>query len=180
MYYTLILKPDISLRRKITYIKKKISKKYGYTGSLSNKGVHATLVYLKNYNKLCIDKIYKICNETESFNIKLSGMDYFERIKNDKKYYIIYLKIVSSKDFIKFHNNLTNELKDNIYDSPEFIPHFTIARKNIYEKEFHEIIDEYRNFDLNLNLKIDYIYLGKRSDMFKRWNFKKIYFNNKS
>ncbi len=177
MYYTVIIKPDKNIRNKITYIKKKLEKKYGYTGTLSNKGVHITLLYLKNYNRLCIDKIIKVCNETDKISMKIGNINYFEKIKNDKKYYIIYINIIPSNEFIMFHNKLSLELSDNVFLNDKFIPHFSIVRKNVDENKLYNIMNDLKDFSINKEVEINHILIGKRSDMYKRWNFKRIYFN---
>ncbi len=177
MYYTVIIKPDINIRNKITYIKNKLEKKYGYTGTLSNKGVHITLLYLKNYNKLCVDKIIKVCNETKELTMKIDSINYFERIKNDKKYYIVYINVIPSEELKIFHDKLSLELKENVFINDKFIPHFSLVRKNVDDNRLNDIINDLKDFNIDKDVIINHILIGKRSDMDKRWNFKRIYFN---
>ncbi len=177
MYYTVIIKPDKNIRDKITYMKKKLENKYGYTGTLSNKGVHITLLYLKNYNKLCIDKIIKVCNETKELTVKIGNIDYFEKTKNDKKYYIVYINVIPSKELIIFHKKLNIALGKNAFINDEFVPHFSLVRKNVDGNRLNNIMNDLKNFNIDKEVKINHILIGRRSDMNKRWNFKRVYFN---
>ncbi|WP_175266743.1 2'-5' RNA ligase family protein [Acidiplasma cupricumulans] len=89
MYYTLIVKPGLKTRRRVTLLKKRISNEYGYIGTLSNKGVHITLAYLKDYRHLDMDKVYNVCKNIKAFNIGFDGLDYFQREKNGRILYCL-------------------------------------------------------------------------------------------
>ncbi|WP_287954939.1 2'-5' RNA ligase family protein [Acidiplasma sp.] len=179
MYYTLIVKPGLKTRRRVTSLKKRISNEYGYIGTLSNKGVHITLAYLKDYRHLDMDKVYNVCKNIKAFNIGFDGLDYFQREKNGRIFYIVYLKVIYSYEFRRLHDLINNALKDNVINSSEFVPHLSIARKNIHDDELNKILQKYKNFKLDYEEKIDHILIGRRSSMEKRWNFKRVYFNDK-
>ncbi|WP_337860002.1 2'-5' RNA ligase family protein [Ferroplasma sp.] len=176
MQYTLILKPDLKTRRKITYKKKKLQNLYGYTGSLSNKGVHITMVYFKNSQFLDIAPVKRLCKDTMPFSFKISGIDYFERIKKDKKSYIVFYKVILSIQMEKFHKSLINAMDGNSTDSGKFVPHITLIRKNVNDDNIDNILNMARNSKIDNEFLCRYLILGKRSSENSRWHFEHLDF----
>ncbi|WP_175266744.1 2'-5' RNA ligase family protein [Acidiplasma cupricumulans] len=101
------------------------------------------------------------------------------RGKKTAEFYIVYLKVIYPYEFRRLHDLINNALKDNVINSSEFVPHLSIARKNIHDDELNKILEKYKNFKLDYEEKIDHILIGRRSSMEKRWNFKRVYFNDK-
>ncbi len=177
MQYTLILKPPEKIRKRITRIKKNLEARYGYTGSLSCKGVHITMVYLKNPQFLDISSIKRICDNVSPFYFTIDGTDYFEREKNGKKSYIIYLKVTPSLEMMQFHSILMNVLRSNSLDTDKFIPHLTLIRKNVDEQRLNEINKIISNLYIPGRFEAKYLILGKRKKQNTHWYFEHLNFS---
>jgi 2'-5' RNA ligase len=176
MQYTLILKPSEKTRRKITRIKKRLETKYGYTGSLSSKGVHITMAYLKNPWVIDISSIERLCIGTLPFTFTIGGPDYFEKIKNGIKSYIVYYRVIPSREMEEFHEKLVKSLGNNSMDAGKFVPHITLIRKNVDDKKLDEILSWTKNIKIDCQFMSNYLIVGKRLSQNGRWNFDHIYF----
>jgi 2'-5' RNA ligase len=177
MQYTIIIKPDLRIRNKITYVKKKLEHVYGYTGSLSHKGVHITMVYFRNSQFLDLEPVKRICEATYPFSYKINGIDYFEKIKRDKKTYIVFYKVIPSFEMKKFHERLIEAMGDNSTDTGTFVPHITLIRKNVYEDNLADILNMVKKYYMDTRLSCEYLILGKRSSQISRWHFEHLDFH---
>jgi len=177
MQYTLILKPSLRTRREITTMKKRLEKIYGYTGSLSNKGVHITMAYLRNSQFLDIEPIKILCGTTTPFTFEIGNIGYFEKIKKEKISYIIFLNVIPSRAMEEFHAKLLKALGDNTTESGKFIPHITLIRKNVNSENIKQILAIVDNFKIDCKFDANYLILGKRSSETSRWHFEHIDFH---
>ncbi len=177
MQYTLILKPCLKTRRKITATKKRLEKLYGYTGSLSNKGVHITMAYLKNSQFLYADSIKTLCESTSPFTFEIGNVDYFEKIKKGKTSYIVFLNVIPSREMCEFHARLLEALGNNTTETGKFIPHITLMRKNVTGHNLPEILEFSENLKINCKFLAGHLILGKRRSENSRWHFEHIEFH---
>jgi 2'-5' RNA ligase len=177
MQYTLILKPSLGARRKITTMKKRLEKIYGYTGSLSNKGVHITMSYLRNSQFLDIEPIKILCESTSPFSFEIGDTGYFEKIKKEKISYIVFLNVLPSKRMEEFHSKLLKALGDNTTEAGKFIPHITLIRKNVNDENIKNILAAVSNLKIECTFEANYLILGKRSSETSRWHFEHINFH---
>ncbi|NOL59959.1 2'-5' RNA ligase family protein [Ferroplasma acidiphilum] len=177
MQYTLILKPSLSARRKITAKKKRLEKLYGYTGSLSNKGVHITMAYLRNSRFLDVNPIITLCGKTAPFTYEMGEVGYFEKVRKGKISYIVFLNVIPSPEMYEFHEGLIKALGDNTTEVGKFIPHITLIRKNVNENNLNEIVKFCENLKIDCKFLSTYLILGKRSSEYSRWHFEHIDFH---
>ncbi|MEM0139955.1 MAG: 2'-5' RNA ligase family protein [Ferroplasma sp.] len=177
MYYTLIIKPDESIRRRVTAIKKKLENLYGYTGALSPKGVHITMAYLKNPSTIDYEGVKNLCNETAPFYMNIGSIGYFARTKKDIESYIIYLKVMPSPEMSEFHSRLIEIIRNNSNDAGEFVPHLTLIRKNVNREKLEDIMYMLSATNFNCRTRISYLTIGKHKSMNSGWNFRRLYFN---
>jgi 2'-5' RNA ligase len=177
MQYTLILKPPEKIRRRITEIKKHLENIYGYTGSLSCKGVHITMAYLPNPESLDIISVKRMCENVSPFHFTMSGTGYFEKEKNGKKSYIVYLNVIPSPEMVTFHSMLVEALNLNAMDTGRFVPHITLIRKNVDEQRLYEILKFARNLNMAGCFQANYLILGKRKKQNNHWHFEHLNFS---
>ena len=176
MQYTIILKPCTKTRRKITAVKKHLEALYGYTGSLSNKGVHITMAYLRNSQFLDVPSVKTVCESTKPFTFELGSTGYFEKIRNNKKSYVVFYRVITSPEMDEFHKRLVKALGDNSSDTGKFIPHITLIRKNVHEGNIKEILNLTENSKISCEFLCKYLILGKRSSQNSRWHFEHLDF----
>ncbi|WMT51988.1 MAG: 2'-5' RNA ligase family protein [Ferroplasma sp.] len=171
MQYTLILKPPINIRNRITRIKKNLEALYGYTGSLSCKGVHITMAYLRNPESLDINAVEMICKSTSPFYFDIGGAGYFQKEKNGKKSYIVYLSVIPSPEMVAFHSMLVRSLDLNAMDRGIFVPHITLIRKNVDGTRLNGIMEYVKNLNVGGHFYSEYLIMGKRKKQNTHWHF---------
>ncbi len=177
MQYTLILKPPEKIRNRITRIKRNLEARYGYTGSLSCKGVHITMMYLKNPESLDINSVKRICGAIYPFYFAIDGTGYFEREKGGKKSYIVFLRVIPSLEMVKFHSMLMHSLELNSMDTEMFLPHITLIRKNVDEYNLNEIMRFISNLNVSGSFQAKYLIVGKRKKQNTHWHFEHLNFS---
>jgi 2'-5' RNA ligase len=171
MQYTLILKPPVNIRSRITRIKKNLESVYGYTGSLSCKGVHITMAYLKNPEFMDVYALERICETTAPFYYNIDGASYFQKEKNGKKSYIVYLSVIPSPEMVTFHSMLIKSLAPNTMDTERFVPHITLIRKNVDDHRLNKIMEYAGNLNVAGHFQAKYLILGKRKKQNTHWHF---------
>ena len=177
MQYTLILKPPEKIRNRITRIKRNLESIYGYTGSLSCKGVHITMAYLKNPEVLDITSLKRICGTIYPFYFTIDDTGYFEREKDGKKSYIVFLRVIPSPEMVKFHSMLMHSLELNSMDTDRFVPHITLIRKNVDGYRLNEIMKFTHNLNVSGRFQAKYLILGKRRKQNTHWHFEHLNFS---
>jgi hypothetical protein len=98
----------------------------------------------------------KIAAETKPFQIQISGLGVFQG-----KTPILYLPIVKTRLLLELHSRLVSEVYEYVdkassfYLEENWIPHITLAIRDINLENLSCAVDQCMNFDLSFRLNVD-------------------------
>ena len=167
--FSIVLKPDAASSREIKKIMKEISKKYGtYTALRDKKGPHASFIYMdekiedRDIRKI-ITNINKKFSNIPPFEVSITGVTSFRKRYQGSINWVVYLRIVKSKNLTKLYRIINNEIKQYKHGRfKSFTPHITLARKDIDKETFFKILNEYQKRKISYRFTLRYLYAMKR------------------
>jgi 2'-5' RNA ligase len=166
---SIVLKPDASSSKELNRIMEDISKKYGtYVAVRDKKGPHASFIYMdEKIDDKEIDRILyniqKKFSKIPQFTVSIEGVKSFRKKYKQTINWVVYARVVKSKNLTKLYRIINYEIKSYKHGRFKvFTPHITLARKDIDQKTFFKIFDEYKGRKVSYKFKLKYLYAMTR------------------
>lgn len=179
------LQPQPRLKIEIFGIIKTFSRKYKVYSDLNGyKGPHISILEIHG-NKHDFKTVVKMIKDTSSgtkpFRLWINGVGYFmKKDETGKRNFVIYLKVKSSKQLIKFKHEIDNEFPREYlrHKDRKFVPHITITHRELDKENFYKALKEYKNLDFIRNFTVDRVMVSTRNVKTQKAKIKSITFRN--
>ncbi|MGI0141268.1 MAG: 2'-5' RNA ligase family protein [Candidatus Micrarchaeales archaeon] len=182
LYFGLVIKFDKKVNSKLKELTHYVAKKYKTKAAFNDpKGPHITMAYFDTAVKTedikkIINRIRVKLSKAGEFNVKIDGIRSFRKERDGIVNYVVYIRPVKNKHLSKIYRICNRETKKYKIWPPFkiFVPHITLARKDLDKTTFYNILKEFNGYNLQMNARINCIYSMTRCTRKEKWHEQKL------